>query len=94
MVAAVGPGDRFGYWLITSDEGEAPEWSALEPVLKEVPRPSVQDGPVALAILCNLGEDFRSLKSPAPVPAEWVAAVRAAGEKYLDVDSILAELMK
>ena len=63
-------------------------------MLKEVPRPSVQDGPVALAILCNLGEDFRSLKSPAPVPAEWVAAVRAAGEKYLDVDSILAELMK
>jgi hypothetical protein len=61
--------------LIASDSGEASEWSMIEPALKEVPRPSVQDGPVAVAILCDLGEDFRSPEPP--VPAAWAGMVRA-----------------
>ena len=40
--------------------------------------PTKKDGPVAVAILCNLGEDFRS-HGEAPVPAAWAEVARAAG---------------
>jgi hypothetical protein len=89
LVAAITPRGR-GYWLL-APAGHAPEAAEVCAILDAVPLPSVVD-PVAIAVVCNLGDDFPTAGAPVPMPPEWVQLAREGAEP-LSVDEIVTRLV-
>jgi hypothetical protein len=90
LVIAVTP-TNYGFWLL-APTGSASELTDIRALLDDVPRPTVLGGPVAFAVVFNLGEDFPSRGGVPPTPAEWAEVAREAGES-LSVDDILTRLL-
>lgn len=79
-----------GFWLL-APSGDAPELAEVRPILAAVPRPAVVGGPVAFAMLFNLGADFPVGSGP-PVPGEWLQVIRGTGTR-MRIDDVLIGLL-
>jgi hypothetical protein len=90
LIAAITPRGH-GYWLL-APTGPAPETAEVRAILEAVPRPSVVGGPVAIAVVCNLGDNFPSAGGPAPMPPEWAQIDRDSAQP-LPLDEILMRLL-
>jgi hypothetical protein len=88
LVVAITP-KAHAFWLLGA-EGTAADQEQVRKVLETVPRPLVS-GPIAVALICNLGKAFPAGGGP-PVPPEWFEIVRLAG-KSLQVDEIVSSLL-
>lgn len=89
LVVALSP-SRHEFWVIRTD-GTADEEALVRSALATVQRPRVVGGPVAFAMLLDLGQQYPSDAGP-PVPAAWSDLARAAGHP-LNVDELLDRLL-
>src|SRR5262245_21414881 len=68
LVIALTPSAQQSWTL--DEHGTAVEQPQIREALASVPRPDVVNGPIAFAMLINLGQPFPTDGNP-PVPPEW-----------------------
>jgi hypothetical protein len=92
LIVALAPTGH-AFWLLDPTGAVAPETRDVRALLETVPRPEVEEGPVAFAVLCNLGERFKTEGGPLPpAPTDWHEVARGAG-RALSLDEILRQLL-
>jgi hypothetical protein len=92
LIVALAPTGH-AFWLLDPEGAVAPETRDVRALLETVPPPEVEDGPVAFAVLCNLGERFKTQGGPLPpAPTDWHEVARGA-RGALSLDEILRQLL-
>ena len=91
VVVIVRPGQQSHCWLLTSIELPADLRSALLQALDKVPAPSVQNGPLALAMKFEAWGGAGTQPELLPTPAEWASVLGGPAQAPLqdaDLDKL------
>lgn len=93
VVAIVRPGHRARFWFVDLPTGTLQVPAALVKSLSSIPVPTVQNGPVAIALIGSVNGAPTSATASSfspPMPPEWRDAARRSSVPVVVPDSILA----
>ena len=91
VVVIVQPGQQSRCWLVTSTELPTDLRGALIQALDKVPAPTVQNGPLALAMKFEAWDGAGAQSEALPTPAEWVPVLGGTAKAPLqdaDLDKL------